>query len=317
MRLFVTGATGVLGRSVVRLLYQGGHQVCALSRSSKNVKVLRRLYADPVRADLFDLASLRAAVYGCEAILHLATKIPPLRMFRFKSAWARNDAIRREGTRNLVDAALTVGVPTFVYPSVCLVYPDGGDAWIDAQGIRPIPHPMTITTLDAEASVGRFAALGGRGVSLRMGTFYGPTSVQSQEQLTFATWGLATVLGGEHTYHSSIWIEDAASAVVAALQHAPSGTYDIVDDEPLKSQQMRATLAQAVGRQSLRRIPTTILRWSVGVSAMELLSRSLRVSNHRFKETTGWAPKVPTARAGWQIIAEQSAGIWVRRTAKT
>ena len=165
---------------------------------------------------------------------------------------------------------------------------------------------MTLTTLDAEAAVSRLAAQGRRGVSLRMGVFYGPASVESMEQLKLARWGVATVFGSEHTYHSSIWTEDAASAVVGALQHAPSGIYDIVDDEPLENREMIAVLAKAVSRRRLLRMPTPILRWSLGAKAMELLARSQRVHNRCFKQATGWAPKVPTAQLGWEIIAEHS-----------
>lgn len=304
MRVFLTGGTGVLGRSVVRLLSESGHQVRALSRSSENAELLRKLVAEPVDADLFDNTSLRQAIRGTDAILHLATKIPPSWKFRFNSAWTTNDRIRRNGTRNLVNAALALGTSVFIYPSVCFVYPDSGASWIEGQTTRAVPHPMTVTTLDAEAAVSRMTAQGRRGISLRMGGFYGPCSVQTREQLNHARRGLATIFGEENTYHSSIWIQDAASAVVAALHRAPSGTYDIVDDEPLDGRETAAALASAVDRRKLLQIPMTILRLSMGTRTISLLSRSLRISNRRFRQTTGWFPKVPSARIGWKLVAE-------------
>lgn len=306
MRVFVTGATGVLGRTVVRVLNESGHQVRALSRSRNNSALLHELRAETIDADLFAPLTLRKAMEGCDAVLHLATKIPPSKKFRSKSAWAENDKIRREGTRNLVDAALGLEVPSFIYPSVCFVYPDSGANWIDSQTTKPIPHSMTVTTLDAEAAVERLAAQGGRGVSLRMGAFYGRDSIQSREQLKLARWGFATVFGREGTYHSLIWIEDAAHAVVAALQQAPSGVYDVVDDEPLANREMRAAVAKAVDRRELLRVPSLVLRWSVGAELMEILARSLRVSNRRFKEATAWRPQVCSARTGWARITDKS-----------
>jgi nucleoside-diphosphate-sugar epimerase len=306
MRVFVTGATGVLGRSVVRLLNESGHQVRGLSRSPRNRALLRDLGAEATEADLFVPVTLRRAMEGCDAVLHLATKIPPSNKLRSKSAWTENDRIRREGTRNLVDVALELKVSTFIYPSVCFVYPDTGANWIDGLKTKPIPHAMTVTTLDAEAAVGRFAVQGRRGVSLRMGAFYGPDSVQSQEQVKFARWGCASVFGPESAYHSSIWIEDAAHAVIAALQRAPSGVYDVVDDEPLQNAELVAELAKAVRRRRLLRIPAAVLRWSVGPEMMDLLRRSQRISNRHFKEVAGWVPKVCTARVGWPLIAENS-----------
>jgi nucleoside-diphosphate-sugar epimerase len=147
MQVFVTGATGVLGRSVVRLLNERGHQVRGLSRSPKNAALLRELGAEAIDGDLFAPVTLRRAMDGCEAVLHLATKIPSSRKLKSKSAWLENDSIRREGTRNLVDAALLLRVSTFIYPSVCFVYPDRGADWIDSQTTEAEPNAMTVTTL--------------------------------------------------------------------------------------------------------------------------------------------------------------------------
>ena len=137
-----------------------------------------------------------------------------------------------------------------------------------------------------------------------MGAFYGPESTQSKQQLRFAHWGFAAPFGVEHAYHSMIWISDAARAVVAALQRAPSGIYDVVDDEPLQNRENVRELAIAVIGCNLRRMPASALRWMVGASLMELLSRSQRVSNQRLKDSTGWAPQVPRARIGWSMIAK-------------
>ncbi len=79
MNIFVTGATGVLGKPVVRLLVEAGHKVYALSRSEENTAAVRQLGAEPITANLFDLESLIKALETtrADAIVHLATKIPP------------------------------------------------------------------------------------------------------------------------------------------------------------------------------------------------------------------------------------------------
>lgn len=303
MRVFITGGTGVLGRWVVRLLVESGEQVRALSRSEKNTATLRTLGAEPVEANLFHTESLCRALKDCSAILHLATKIPSLGRFRSPSAWETNDRIRREGTRNLVNAALELQAQTFIYPSVCFVYPDSGDGWIDCENVNPLAHPITLSTMEAEEQVARFGACGGRGVSLRMGAFYGPESEQSQQQLKMARRGFAALFGAGQTYHSVIWISDAARAVVAAARHAPSGIYDVVDNEPLENGETLVEIAKAVNRRNVRRIPSWALQWMVGASTLKLLARSQRVSNRRFKEATGWFPKVSNARVGWPMVA--------------
>jgi nucleoside-diphosphate-sugar epimerase len=240
----------------------------------------------------------------CDAVLHLATKIPSFNKFRSREAWEVYDRIRRDGTRNLVDAALDLEVKAFVYPSVCFLYPDSGTGWIDSEKVHPVRHPMTLSTMDAEEQVGRFAASKRRGVSLRMGAFYGPESPQSRQQLRFARWGFTAAFGEEHTYHSMIWISDAARAVVAALRRAPSGIYDVVDDDPLQNRENLMELAKAVNMRNLRRMPASAPHWIVGASIMELLARSQSVANQRFKDSTGWAPHVPSARVGWSVIAK-------------
>jgi len=305
MRIFVTGATGVLGRLVARLLVESGDGVRGLSRSRKNASTLGAIGAEPVEADLFHRQSLYRAMKDCDAVLHLATKIPSFGRFRSREAWEDNDRIRRDGTRNLVDAALELEVKTLVYPSVCFLYPDSGANWIDSEKTTPAPHSMLLSTLEAEEQVRCFAATGRRGVSLRMGAFYGPESAQSQQQLRFARWGFAAAFGVEHAYHSVIWISDAARAVVGALRGAPSGIYDVVDDDPLQNVENLTELAKAVNGCNLRRMPASALRWIVGSSLMELFSRSQRVTNQRFKDSTGWAPQVPSARVGWSMIAKE------------
>src|SRR6266508_5926275 len=100
MKVFVTGATGVLGKVVVRLLIDGGHNVRALARNSGNELRLRETGAECIRTSLFDPTSLRTAVKGCDAILHLATRIPPPNEARRRKAWRDNDRIRTEGTIN-------------------------------------------------------------------------------------------------------------------------------------------------------------------------------------------------------------------------
>ena len=308
MEVFVTGATRVLGRPVVQQLIAAGHHIRALSRSQENEKELRELGAEPVAANLFDVESLKLALKGCDAILHLATKIPPTMKMGRLSAWQENDRIRRDGTRNLVDAALAVGgVQTIIYPSFFSVYPDSGDRWIDADS-TPVQSATTLqSTLDAEEAVARFASDGRRGISLRVGAFYGPEAPSAREVLDYARKGIGAFPGRRDAYVDHIWLQDAASAIVVALtQPVPSGIYDIVDDEPLTRREMFDALAHAVGRKHLLLVPDLLMRLLMGTKYDDM-SRSFRISNRRFKEVSNWQPTVPNARIGWARISQESA----------
>lgn len=303
MKIFISGATGVLGRPVLTRLVAAGHTVRGLSRSPENADLLRQLGAEPVEGDLFDATSLQAALRNCDAVLHLATKIPPTSKSGKPSAWGANDHIRREGTHALVTAALaTPTARTFIYPSFAVIYPESGDRWIDAANTPPEPTTIQRTTLDAEAEVARFAAADGRrGLSLRMGSFYSPDAPSTRDQLNIARLGIAPIPGRPDGYLPMIWIDDAASAIVAALDHGDSGVYDVVDDIPMRRVEIAAALAAVVGRRKLRFLPGWMMRLAAGAAA-DSLSRGERISNRRFKAATGWTPSVPDARVGIPLL---------------
>ena len=303
MEIFVTGATGVLGRPTVRMLAAAGHHVRALARSASNDELLLRYGCEPVHADLFDPASVREAVAGSEAVLHLATRIPSRADARRPEAWADNNRIRIEGTSHLVDAALAAGASVFVYPSVCFVLRDGGSAWIDSSTAEAESGPLLASTLTAETEVERFAEGGGRGVVLRMGYFYGPEAESTLDSLALARRGGALLVGSGDAYLPSIWVEDAASAVVAAVERAPTGLYDVVDDEPLTRRELARVVAEAAGRPFVVRPPIWLMKMAAGSDAL-FMARSQRVSNRAFREAAGWSPAVPDAREGWRRIAE-------------
>jgi len=122
-----------------------------------------------------------------------------------------------------VDAVLAQQVQTVIYPSICFAYPDSGAEWIDATLDKLVVEDYYVTTFDAEQEMRRFTDAGGKGIVLRMGFFYGPESPQSQDQLRFARLGIASVVGRPDAYHPFVMIEDAAQAIVAALEHATMG----------------------------------------------------------------------------------------------
>ncbi len=290
---------------VVRLLRGRDITMRALVRDGSRALAARESGVTPVVLNLFDEDQVAAAAEGSDAILHLATRIPPLSQWRYESAWLENDRIRREGAWILGRVARRVSAEAFVYPSVTLVYPDRGSEWIDAARVPPEQTILTESTLDAEHEVERFAGHGRRGITLRLGALYGPQSGQSQHILEIARRGLSPFIAHDDAYHPFTWIDDAAAAVVAALHGVPSGTYDIVDDDPLTVGQIRHTLAQAVGRRRVRRLPRWLLRFSLGAEVTKLGQASRRVSNAAFKWRAAWTPSVASARQGWQLIARE------------
>jgi 2-alkyl-3-oxoalkanoate reductase len=302
MRILVSGATGVIGRRVIPLLLSAGHSVTALARNSASSEKLKQAGASSATADLFDLASLKRAASGHDAIINLATHMPSaVWKMLFRPAWRLNDRIRTEGVANIVEAALACGVGRLIQESFAPTYPDRGDAWIgEDTAIEPAAYNSTVA--DAEASVARFSASGRTGVVLRFGAFYGPDAMQVKSFIDTLRMGWAALPGSPDAFISSISHDDAATAVVAALK-APAGAYNVVDDEPLTHRDYFGSLAENLGLKPPRFLPG----WATPLlgTAGPTMARSLRISNQKLKTATGWAPELPSVREGWPATLRQ------------
>lgn len=302
-KVFVAGATGVAGRAAVAALVREGHEVDAVARSDDKAALLQNLGARPVRVDLFDPSALTGEVAARDAVVNLATKIPPPERALLPGAWKENDRLRREASRNLVDACLTGGVARYVQESLGFVYPDSGDSWIDEEVPLDVPD-YAASVLDAEREAARFRHAGA-GVVLRFGQFYAGGTPHTRTMVATARRGLSPFIGDPDGFVSFIHADDVGRAVVASMR-ASSGTYNVVDDEPMRRRELDAVLAEALGVSKLRSIPAAAAR--IGGSKARLLMRSQRVSNRLLKRSTGWAPVVASAREGLARVMQETGG---------
>ncbi len=302
MRVFVAGGTGTLGRPTIAALRAAGHDVHGVARNAERADELRRLDVKAVVGDLFDVAAMTTAVAGCDAVLHLATRIPPIDQMRRRAAWAENDRLRTVGARVLVDAALAARVPVYVQESITFIYASSDDV-IDENAPIDAPWPLA-SARDAERETERFTAAGGRGIVLRFGLFYAHYAPSTQATVALARRRLFPTIDGER-WVSSIHVGDAARAVVAALG-APAGVYDVVDDEPVSAAVYGDSLADAFGFRRPWRLPRFVARLVLGAGAAAV-TRSQRVSNAKLKAATGWAPRHRSVVEGWRAVAAELA----------
>jgi nucleoside-diphosphate-sugar epimerase len=295
----VTGATGVVGRRAVSLLIRDGHKVAAVGRSPKRLRYLASQGASTMALDLFDRNAVKRAIAGQEAIANLATHVPRPGLGAFlPRAWKETDRIREHGSAVLVDEALAAGVGVFIQESFAPIYADAGDCWITEDApTRPVRYNQT--TLKAEASADRFASGGGRGVVLRFGFFYGPDDRFTEDVFRYVARGWLPIPGPPDAYFPTLHHDDAASAVVAALGVA-SGTYNVVDNEPMRRRRLGAALAAMLGVPAPRMPPRWITTLAGGLG--ETMSRSLRISNMKLRCLAGWSPKYATSREGWEAV---------------
>jgi 2-alkyl-3-oxoalkanoate reductase len=302
MKIFVTGATGVIGRRLVPLLVRAGHKVTAHVRTPAKQQAIRRSGALPVDVDLFDASAVRHALEGHDAVANLATHMPASagRML-LPSAWRENTRIRKQVSRLLAEAASACGAVTFIQESFAPIYPDCGDAWVD-ETVPVQPASYNASVVDAENSAHDFSRRGGRGVVLRFAAFYGPDARHLHDLIKLVRKGFAPLLGTPDAFVSSISHDDAANAVIAALD-CPAGIYNVGDDEPVTHREYVNSLADALGVAHPRLPPAwfTALTGPVG----KTVARSLRISNSKLKQSALWRPRYSSVRQGWQdTVAE-------------
>jgi nucleoside-diphosphate-sugar epimerase len=279
--IVIAGSTGVIGRHAVHELLAAGHRVTGVTRSRER---LESLGARAVEADVFDEASLRRAFDGADAVVNLLTHITSADRMADPSAWEENHRLRIEASAAIARAAQAARVQRLVQESIAFVYADGGDAWLDEDA--PVAGGgVTTTALTAERNAREL--FDGDTVVLRFGLFIGPDSGSTLAALEAARGGASIAVGPPGAYRPTLWLDDAAAAIAAALG-VPAGTYNVADADPPTNAEIDAALAAAVGVEALR----------AGTPPDGPLSRSQRVSSRRLRQATGWAPRI---RAGTEI----------------
>jgi nucleoside-diphosphate-sugar epimerase len=294
----------VLGRPTVACLIAAGHEVRGVARTEEAAIALKAAGAEPVDVDLFDPHVVRNAVVGCDVIAHLATNVPPYPEMLKPEAWEMHNRLRTDATRNLVDAARAAGIQRFIKESITLVYADGGPEWIDERSPLMEGVALNVAAVEGEQIALELADDSTHVVVMRFGLFYGGEGNRgTEEMLRMADRRLAPIPGKSWAFTSAIHVDDAASAVVAALS-APTGIYNVTDDEPLTRGNAIDAFSRAFHTKKLFRVPHWSMRFFGGAPAASMMA-SQRVSNRKFEALTGWSPKYQNQIIGWHHEAKR------------
>ncbi|WP_028936870.1 NAD-dependent epimerase/dehydratase family protein [Pseudonocardia spinosispora] len=285
MRIFVAGATGAIGRQLVPLLVEQGHQVTGTSRSGHGVALVNSLGAEGVLADALDAERLHEAVGAAapDVIVHQLTALGEL-------DFAAHGRVRREGTRNLVDAARAAGVTRMLAQSIAWAYEAGGEPADETTPLdvdAPAPRSGTIGSVRAlEEAVTELDDH----VILRYGLLYGPGTWYSADEQV-ARQLRAGELTADAAVSSFVHVEDAALAALAALDW-PAGAVNVVDDEPAAARDWLPALAEALGEPAPP-VATDDTRAGWQRGATNALARN----------KLGWTPRYPTWRTGFTSLS--------------
>jgi nucleoside-diphosphate-sugar epimerase len=301
VRVFVAGSTGAVGIPTVRALVAAGHEVVGATRSAQKIKTLSELGANGVVADVLDAAAIMSAVAEAkpDAVVQLLTALPERGPMRESHLEATNH-LRIEGTRNLLAAAIAAGAHRYVSESIVLGFGASGETPLteDAPFARVTPGYPFAPALGALASLDS-QVLGSNeieGIVLRFGIYYGPTAGSTTSMVRMARRRMLALPKGGGLV-SWIHLDDAASAVVAALERGRGGqAYNIVDGTPASMGDLAAAIAAAVGTKG-RRMPMFLARLGAPYITAALTLK-LRVANEKARRELGWTPRYPSYRAG-------------------
>ncbi len=280
----VLGATGVYGRHLVPRLVAAGYRVRALVRRPEAAALAAACGAEVAAADVFDEASLRIGLVGCDVAINLATALPsPTRA----GDYAKNDQLRREGTPIWVRACRDAGVARIVQQSIAMVHAGGGDAWADETTFHPVRQEIAASAIAAARAMEATIEHSGLDwMILRGGLFYGPGTGFDDDWFARARAGKLRLPARGDDYVSLVHIADMAGATVAALGRWPSRRALIVaDDEPARWRDVFSYVCAVAGSAAPQ---------PGGLALMP----SFRVANRRARELLSWAPLYGDHRAG-------------------
>ena len=303
MRVFVAGGSGAIGRRLIPMLIEAGHEVTAMTRSEGSAEAIRATGALTAVVDVYDAEALTEAVRAArpDAVIHQLTALPHRVEPRKRGLYDATNRLRTEGTRNLLAAARDAGARRFVCQSIAFAYPAGGDRVKDEDAPLALDAPEPFGTAVRAVKEMEDAVLEAGGIVLRFGWFYGPGTFYGKGGSAEADVRRRRfpVIGRGDGIFSFIHVGDAASATVAALEHDGPAVFNVVDDEPAPMRDWLPAYAEAIGAKPPRRVPVWLAKLLAGgmVAAMAALPGA---TNARAKERLGWRPRWASWRQGFR-----------------
>lgn len=310
MKIFLAGATGVMGRHLIPALVEAGHEVVGTTRSEGKADSIRAAGAEPVVLDALDRDAVLRAVRqaGPDVVIHQLTAIAQADFKRMDDGFKATNELRTTGLDYLLEAAKVAGAKRFIAQSFTgWPNPHSGSAVkTEEDPLDPKPAANSVRTLAAirhvESTVP--AATGIDGLALRYGGFYGPgTSFDRGGEIYEAVAKRRMpIVGGGAGVFSFIHIKDAAQATAFAVARGRPGVYNIVDDDPAPVSTWLPYYAEIIGAKRPLRAPAWLVRPMLGEFGVAMMTTMRGSSNAKAKAELGWAPSYASWRDGFREL---------------
>jgi nucleoside-diphosphate-sugar epimerase len=285
------------------MLRNAGHDVIGMTRSEERANQLRELGAAPAVADALDADAVRRAVEQArpDVVVNELTDLDhPLNPRKYAEWLEGTNRLRREGTRNLAEAARAAGARRIISQSVAFMYRfDDGTKTEDSPLLGEDIGDMALAIRDLERLTLETEGLDG--IVLRYGFFYGPGTAYASggEQIRTIRKRQMPLIGGGHGRFPFIHIDDAAAATAKAVERGSPGAYNVVDDDPAAGYDWIPYVAGLVGAGKPRKVPTFLARLLAGQLAT-MATQLQPVSNEKAKRELGWQPSYTSWREGFR-----------------
>ncbi len=311
MRVFLAGSTGVIGKSLLPLLLEKGHEVFALIHTPQKAKAVEELGARTVIADALNRNELTEAIRKTEpeVIIHELTALSTVTgSFRkFDQEFALTNRFRTEVTDTMLAAAGAVGVRRFIAQSFC-GWPYAREGWIVKTEDDPLdtnPPASFRKTLEAirylENAISRAENI--EALALRYGLLYGPGTGIAKDSaiVTQVRNRRIPIIGDGAGVWSFIHVDDAAQATLAAISRGNPGIYNIVDDVPAPVSTWLPYMAQILGSKPPYHLSVWLGRLLIGEGGVTMMTQIRGGSNIKAKRELEWQLVYPNWRNGFKM----------------
>jgi len=295
MKIFMTGATGVLGKRVASHLIAEGHEVKALCRSVQNYQDLEKAGVKPVWGNIYDPEQLQKITMGEEAIIHLASNVPVNSQKLKREDWFENDLLRERGTENLAQAGVRNGVKLFVAPGLMLAYGDQKGKWVSEKSPLSSKVPPDIqSAIRMEEIVQRYVRKQGLpAVVLRLGILYAEDSAHTLDLINQLQNGTAAIVGKGDAFLNLVHADDAAKAIASVVKRYSihvGAVYNISDGNPVTTKDYVDFLAEKIGVKEVK-ARNFLSAWiNLSNNQLKVAQLSFRAKNEQAAQKLKWAP---------------------------